>query len=184
MTVASTTIGSVLAGDPDYPTASRLEGLLWGDIVGSAGTDPVPGAELFTVDSVVGAFTGITLGEFLRAARRSPISEPRRSISTAIDLADYATRGDGAVRRRHHGREGGNRPQSARIVVTLPEGSRYVPGSAAIAGFDLDENELAELEPTTFGDTLIWQISQDLLPEPRPTPCSSTRVRPSGSELW
>ncbi len=60
--------------------------------------------------------------------------------------------------------EGGNRPQSTRIVVTLPEGSRYVPGSAAIAGFDLDENELAELEPTTFGDTLVWQIA-NLLPD-------------------
>jgi hypothetical protein len=160
---ASTTLGSVLVGDDPYPTASRLEGLLWGDIVGSAGTEPAPGAELFTVDSVIGAFTGVTLGEFLRAAQ--PITDQRTEEIdlSAIDLADYATGAtvqfdvDITV-------EGGNRPQSTRIVVTLPEGSRYVPDSAAIAGFDLDENELAELEPTTFGDTLVWQIA-NLLPD-------------------
>jgi hypothetical protein len=159
----ATTIGSILDDDPDDPQPSRLEGLLWGDIVGSAGTPPLPSASAFTVADVISGFTGVTLGEFLRAAQ--PITDQRTEEIdlSAIDLADYATGTtvsfDVDVRVT-----GGNRPQSARIVVNLPDGARYVPGSAELEGFELEEDELAELEPATFGSSLVWQIA-NLLPD-------------------
>lgn len=158
-----TTIDSILDGDPAYPQPSRLEGLLWGDIVGSAGTEPVPSAATFTVADVIGGFTGVTLGEFLRAAQ--PITDQRTEQIdlSAIDLAEYAT-GTNVSFDVDVRVTGGNRPQSARIVVNLPDGARYVPGSARLEDFELDENELVELEPATFGDSLVWQIA-NLLPD-------------------
>ena len=155
---AFTTIGFILTNDPPYPTPSRLEGLLWGDIVGSAGTDPITRAATFAVADVIGAFAGVTLGEFLRAAQPITDRNTEEIDLSAIDLADYATGAtvsfDVAV-----AVVGGNRPQSARIVVTLPDGARYVPESAALRGFTLDPDALAELEPTTFGNSLVWQIA-------------------------
>jgi hypothetical protein len=159
----ATRIGSILDDDPDEPQPSRLEGLLWGDIVGSAGTEPIPSAASFTVADVIGGFTGVTLGEFLRAAQ--PITDQRTEEIdlSAIDLADYAT-GTSVSFDVDVRVTGGNRPQSARIVVNLPDGARYVPGSAGLEDFELEEDELAELEPATFGNSLVWQIA-NLLPD-------------------
>ena len=174
-----TTIGSILGGDPDYPQASRLEGLLWGDIVGSAGTDPITRAASFAVADVIGAFAGVTLGEFLRAAQPITDRNTEEIDLSAIDLADYATGAtvsfDVAV-----AVVGGNRPQSARIVVTLPDGARYVPGSAALRGFTLDSDALAELEPTTFGNSLVWQIANI---QPGSTPTTLTFATRSSEKV-
>jgi hypothetical protein len=151
---AARTVGNIISTDPSLPVPSQLEGLLWGDIIGSAGTQPLTAAEDVTVADIVGGFAGITLGEFLRAAQ--PISDQRTEQIDlrSINLAEY---GSGVPLAFEANIEvvGGNRPQSVRVVVTLPDGSRYVPESATLAGGPAP----VDVEPTRFGDTLVWQLA-------------------------
>jgi hypothetical protein len=152
-TATNTTLGAVVDSDPAEPP-SQLEGLLWGDIIGSAGTDPLDEALDVTVADIVGGFAGITLGEFLRAAQ--PISDQRTEQIDlrSIDLAEYGS-GDTLDFDADIRVVGGNRPQSVRVVITLPDGSRYAPASATLTGGPTP----VVVEPTRFGDTLVWQLA-------------------------
>jgi hypothetical protein len=152
-TATNTTLGAVVDSDPAEPP-SQLEGLLWGDIIGSAGTDPLDEALGVTVADIVGGFAGITLGEFLRAAQ--PISDQRTEQIDlrSIDLAEYGS-GDTLDFDADIRVVGGNRPQSVRVVITLPDGSRYAPASATLTGGPTP----VVVEPTRFGDTLVWQLA-------------------------
>ena len=56
--------------------------------------------------------------------------------------------------------DGTARPDGVRLVATLPDGSRYVDGSAVLTGGATPTGTLAPaVEPTRFGDTLVWQIT-------------------------
>ena len=156
---ASRTIGQVQAASVPLPVAQPLQGLLWGDIIGSADTDPLPSATDVTIASILGSFRGVTLGEFLRAAQ--PITDQDTSVLDlgAVDLADYsnATGVDLSIGFRL---DGTARPDGVRLVATLPAGSRYVEGSAVLTGGATPTGTDAPIvEPTLFGDTLVWLIT-------------------------
>ena len=157
---ASKTIRDVVAASPALPAAQPLQGLLWGDIIGSAAdTEPLPSAKNVTIASILGNFRGVTLGEFLRAAQ--PIADQDTSVLDlgAVDLADYstATGVDFSIGFRV---DGTARPDGVRLVATLPAGSRYVPGSAVLTGGATPTGaDAPDVEPTLFGDTLIWLIT-------------------------
>ncbi len=180
-TAASTTLGEVLDGDDRYPTASRLEGMLWGDIVGSAGTDPLPRAEAFTVSSVIGAFTGVTLGEFLPRRSRSPISEPRRSTSarstspTTRAAQPCNSTSTSQWRAETVRRAPGSSSRCPREAATcsIP---RRSPASISARTNSPNSNRPPSATPS-FGRSPTCSPT-------RPTPCSLRRGRPNGSERW
>ena len=148
------TIGQVRDASPALPVAQPLQGLLWGDIIGSTKTKPLPSAAGITIASVLGNFRGVTLGEFLRAAQPISDQDPSALDLGAVNLADYST-GTGTQMSVGFRLDGTTRPDGVRLVTTLPAGSRYVDGSAQLQGGP----SLVGLEPTTFGDTLVWLVT-------------------------
>ena len=158
-TAANRTLGQVQAASSPLPAAQALEGLLWGDIIGSADTEPLPSAENVTIASILGNFRGVTLGEFLRAAQ--PISDQDPSVLDlgSVNLADYST-ATGVDFSIDFTLTGTARPDGVRLVATLPTGSRYIEGSATLTGAGIPTGDDAPaIEPTSFGDTLVWQIT-------------------------
>ena len=159
------TIGSLVASPttPGQTPPQRLEGLLWGDLVGSALTEPATAAagELSVTD-VISGFAGVSLGQFLRTAQPITDQQIEALDLAAIDLADYAT-GDPVGFDIDFSLVAAT-PDGVRIVASLPDGSRYSEGSATLA--QIDGAGVAtpvvlggSLEPATFGDTLVWQIT-------------------------
>ena len=155
---AQRTIGSTIGDSSELDSLLQLEGLLWGDVVGSAGTAPVRSVRDVTVADVVDDFQGITLGEFLRAAQ--PISDQDSSgiDLSAVDLADYSTN-DGVTYSIDVELGGTARTDGLRLVATLPEGGRYVAGTASLAVAGADPGDSVPIEPSLFGDTLVWQLT-------------------------
>ena len=151
---AAKTIGQVRDASPTLPEAQPLQGLLWGDIIGSTKTKPLPSAAGITIASVLGNFRGVTLGEFLRAAQPISDQDPSALDLGAVNLADYST-GTGTQMSVGFRLDGTTRPDGVRLVTTLPADSRYVDGSAQLQGGPSPVG----LEPTTFGDTLVWLVT-------------------------
>ncbi len=116
---------------PSLDVLQRLEGLLWGDIIGGGEEAPLPKVRNVVVADIVDTFAGITLGEFLRAAQ--PISDQDIELFdfSAIDLADYSN-DTGVTFDVAFTADNLRRAESVRIAVSLPAGSRYVDGSASL----------------------------------------------------
>ncbi len=160
------TLGTILGRTtppttPSLDVLQRLEGLLWGDIIGGGEQAPLPKVRNVVVADIVDTFAGITLGEFLRAAQ--PISDQDIELFdfSAIDLADYSN-DTGVTFDVEFTADNLRRTESVRIAVSLPPGSRYVEGSAGLQECLVDEpcTPVPDVgAPTLFGDSLVWQIA-------------------------
>ncbi|MDJ0771201.1 MAG: C25 family cysteine peptidase, partial [Ilumatobacter sp.] len=136
--------------DVDAAADLTLEGLLWGDVLASL--------QGFLVADLAPSFAGVTLGEFLRAAQ--PITDQQSELIdlSSIDLADYSD-GPGVTYTVGLRLDDALRPHAVRLVAALPADSRYVDGSAELSGPGGPIGVAGALEPTKFGDTLIWNVA-------------------------
>ncbi len=104
------------------------------------------------------SFQGVTVGEFLRAAQPITDQQSERIDLSTVDLADYSN-GPGVTYSVAVRVDDATQPHALRLVATLPPDSRYVAETAVLTAGGVPVGAPGDFEPTTFGDTLIWNIA-------------------------